>query len=123
MLCNACQNIFRCDFIEDFYEGHHHSAASELALAASQGCYICDLLWRSYLCPKRSNVDSNNSDSEDSEDLESSGSSEFCTYFLDRNLATSVIDLSFEVHSTDAEKLDRKRWFMPQFHMQATNGQ
>jgi len=51
MLCNVCQSIFQGNFNDSlsnpFGRDHHHSPR-DLELAASNGCYICDALWRRY---------------------------------------------------------------------------
>jgi hypothetical protein len=81
MLCNVCQKIFNY-FNKDSNEEDHHSSPSELALAASQCCYICETLWRYYLSRKILTADNSSSDSSASQDSLSRESKKFCRYYL-----------------------------------------
>jgi hypothetical protein len=87
----------------------HHLSPSELSLAASQGCYICDALRRRYIFRKPLTADGNTSRPHTSpQHTQNSGSSRFSQYFIDHDSETGGVELSIWVNMyfSTGEELD-----------------
>lgn len=101
MLCSVCQSIFSSDFDGEYCGRNHHPSLSNLALAASQGCYICGTIRRHVLSGKQYALDSSSSGSSSSPQSALSLGNADCSYYAEHDMLMFTVRKLPRKHDVD----------------------